>query len=421
MNELDRRNPTSLAHTGELGLPGKIALLLAATLALLSTAIVSSAMPDIAAHFSGSFNDEWLPRILSSLAASLFGPPSDDFLIKLFVLSIPALFIVIGAPLVGIISDRLGRQRVLATALTIFAVSGVSGYFAESLTTLIVGRAILGLSVAGITTCTVAMIGDYFKGPQRDRFAGTQGAAMKIGGVTFLLAGGVLADLSWRTPFLIYAISLIALPGVLFFLRDPSTAKSHHSADVEKLHWGRIGFVLISAFSASSFFFMILVQVPFFLDQAFSVTRTQVGLATATANTVAGLIAIAFSLFRSRLTYVGVFAFIFAMIGAGYGVVSIAPSYLLVLGGLAIAGIGIGLIVPTQSAWMLSVVPATRRGMAMGLVATAMYCGQFMAPILIEPFVDPEHPFRIFEIACLSLLGIAALYSAIAMRQPISG
>lgn len=396
-----------------LSLNGKIALLMATTLALLSTAIVSPSMPDIAAAFSANMEAEWLPRRLIELISLFSDSTSSNFIIKVFVLSVPALFIVLGSPVAGICSDLWGRRRVLLISLIVFSLSGVSGYFVESLTPLLIGRAILGLSVAGIKACTVAMVGDYFQGEARNKFIGLQGAAMKVGGVGFLLLGGYLADISWRAPFLVYLVAFIALPGVMFHLYDVF-AQEEKSLTPKKLPWRTVNFVLLTAFAASAFYFMILVQTPFFLDQAFNATRFQMGLASAAANTVAGIVATMFFVFKARFSYVGMFAFVFLTIGLGYGIVAVAPHYLVVLAGLSLAGLGIGLIVPAQSAWMLSVVPAERRGVAIGLVATAMYCGQFFAPIMIEPFIDPDNPFHIFTIASGSLMVLGVVYTMVA-------
>jgi MFS family permease len=400
-------------NPGGLNLKGKIALLLATTLALLSTAIVSPAMPDIAVAFSENMSSEWLPRNLIFLVSLISDSTSSKFIIKVFVLSVPALFIVLGAPLAGMLADQWGKKRVLAISLAAFSISGVSGFFVDSLTPLLIGRAILGLSVAGIVACTVAMVGDYFYGEERNKFIGLQGAAMKGGGVLFLLLGGLLADISWRMPFLVYLVAFVALPGVIFYLYDIPAQERKPSAEVA-LSWLPVNFVLFTAFAASAFYFMILVQTPFFLDQAFSASRFQMGLASVIANIVAGLVATVFFVFKARFSYVAMFAFIYAMIGIGYAIVAVAPDYRIVLAGLSVAGLGIGLIVPAQSAWMLAVVPAERRGFAIGLVATAMYMGQFIAPIMIEPFVNPNDPFYIFVVASGTLLALSIVYAIIA-------
>lgn len=79
----------------------------------------------------------------------------------------PALFVILGAPVTGWRSDDWSRKRLLNISLVVFGIAGVSGYFAETFFSLFVGRAVLRLAIAGIKTATVAMVGDYYEGTQR--------------------------------------------------------------------------------------------------------------------------------------------------------------------------------------------------------------------------------------------------------------
>ena len=388
---------------------GKASLLLASTLALLATGIVSPAMPDIAVAFQASLEGEKVPRSLISFISLFSDQVGIDFLIKFFVLSVPALFIVLGAPLMGICCDMWGRKRVLVVSLIGFAIAGTSGFLVDTLTALLLGRAVLGASIAGIKSSTVALIGDFMEGEERQRFLGLQGAAMKFGGVVFLLLGGLLADISWRTPFLVYLLAFVALPGVILYLHEVHGARE---VPVQGISLPRLStaMVLITTFLASGFYFMILVQMPFFLDQAFSASRFQIGMALATPNLIAALVATRFYLFKARFSYHAIFSWVFLMMGIGFGLVSVSGSYTMVLAALALAGLGVGLIVPGQDSWILSIAPPARRGMAIGLVATVMYLGQFMAPVLLQPFILPENPFYPFRIASGVLIVLAIEY-----------
>jgi MFS family permease len=81
-----------------------------------------------------------------------------DLLVRL-VLTLPALFVVIGAPLAGLMVDRWGRKPLLVVSLPLYGLAGSSGFFLESLSGILVGRALLGLAVAGIMTAAVMGLG----------------------------------------------------------------------------------------------------------------------------------------------------------------------------------------------------------------------------------------------------------------------
>ena len=115
-------------------------------------------------------------------------------------LPLPALFIVIGAPFAGILLDKWGRKPVLIVTLILYGLVGSAGFFLDSLTTILISRAILGLAVAGVMSGFTTLITDYFSGPDLNRFLGYQGAFIGLGGVIFLLAAGFLAEAGWRWP-----------------------------------------------------------------------------------------------------------------------------------------------------------------------------------------------------------------------------
>jgi predicted MFS family arabinose efflux permease len=161
-------------------------------------------------------------------------------------------------------------------------------------------------------------------------------------------------------------------------------------------------------------FFMTMVQMPFFIPERFAGTPGEVGLATGLANLAAALIAMTFHRFKARLSYPGIFAFIFATMGAGYALAAFAPDFPVLLAAMLIAGCGFGLIVPAQSAWMMATVAPAQRGLGIGLVTAAMFLGQFAAPMAIEPFIAPDDPGHVFVLAAQMLAALAVLYAAIA-------
>lgn len=403
--------PTLSAH-------GLFVILAATAIALLATPLASPAMPEIAKVFAErALTEPFAQSILSAI--SIFpGEPDVFFLVKFILLSIPALFIILSAPLVGWLSDNMGRKTLLNGSLLIFGISGVSGYFADSFFFMFVGRAILGLSIAGIKTATVAMVGDYYEGAERNKVIGWQGSAMKIGGVIFMLLGGYLANFSWQAPFLGYLVAYIVLPSGLIALSeslpkgaatDPSTQKDN----LPGVPFWPATYVFISAFLASGLFFITPVQLPFFLKNSFQVTPFQMGLAIAVGNTVGALISLVYFKFKARLNFVAIYSFIFLTMAAGYYILTLAPNYNMSLLGMVVAGLGFGLYVPNHSSWILSIVSPKRRGFGVGLVTTAMFAGQFSAPILVQPLIDRSNPVAVWESVSLILLILGIVYAVL--------
>ena len=406
------------SSTQELSAHGLFVILAATAIALLATPLASPAMPQIAREFAENARNEPFARAILSAISILPGEASVVFLVKFILLSIPALFIILGAPLVGWLSDNVGRKSLLNISLIVFGIAGTSGYFADSFLFMFMGRAVLGLSIAGIKTATVAMVGDYYRGSERNRVIGWQGSAMKFGGVIFMLLGGFLANSSWQTPFLGYLLAFVIVPSGFIALSEslPNTRQDALALDADRPSIPLLGasYVFVSAFFASAFFFITPVQLPFYLHTVFSATPFEMGAAIALGNTIGALSSLVYYKFKAQLNFVGVYALIYFSMAAGYLVVAVAPTYAMALLGMVIAGIGFGLYMPNQSSWILSIVAPKRRGFGVGLVTTAMFVGQFFAPILAQPIIDPDDPTAVWRSVSLVLLALGVLYTVIA-------
>ncbi len=395
---------------------GLFVILAATGLALLGTPLASPAMPEIARVFAENAQNEPFARAILNAISILPGEPSVIFLVKFILLSIPALFIILAAPFVGWLADNVGRKGLLNVSLLIFGISGASGYFADSFFFMFVGRAILGVSIAGIKTATIAMVGDYYEGSARNKVIGWQGSAMKIGGVVFMLLGGYLANFTWQAPFLGYMLAFVLLPSGLIALSEslPTVKTSKTRKTGEKLpdvpFWPAV-YVFVSAFLASGLFFITPVQLPFFLGNSFSASPFEMGAAIALGNSVGALISLVYYRFKRRLNFLAIYAFIYLAMGLGYFIIALAPSYAIALVGMVVGGLGFGLYVPNHSSWILSIVSPKRRGFGVGLVTTAMFLGQFSAPILVQPFIDPADPAAVWTAMSILLIILAVLYA----------
>lgn len=215
--------------------------------------------------------------------------PSAETLVKL-VLTIPGLFIAITSPLSGWFIDKFGRIKLLAFMLILYAAAGSSGLYLNTLVEIIIGRAFLGLAVGGIMTTAVALIGDYYEGEERQSFLGIQAGIMALSGTIFISFGGILADISWRYPFAIYLLALLAAPMVLVFLKEPVKQPEHEkstlAADIKipQLAWT----IYIVSFLGMVTFYLMPVQIPFLMQEISNVGNTATGLAISVVMLVGG-------------------------------------------------------------------------------------------------------------------------------------
>lgn len=341
--------------------------------------------------------------------------PNADFLVRL-VLTIPALLIAIGAPVSGVLLDRWGRKPVLIAALILYGLAGTSGFVLDSLLGILVGRALLGLAVAGVMTGFTTLIGDYFDGDKLNQFMGYQAGFMGFGGVVFLLAGGYLADIGWQYPFLIYLFAFVVLPGVLFVIDEPDVKPSSNqqSVSTEEVAFPLKIIALISAigFVGMVIFFLVPVQLPFYLTAA-GVSNSQVGLALSVQALAAAIVSLQYQKIKARFSFERISSLVFLAIGFGYIVIAISTDYIPVILGLLISGVGLGLLMPNLNVWLVSIIPPTMRGRAIGVLSMFISLGQFFSPIIAQPIAQQIGLAGAFGLAGgLSLLLAVALFGA---------
>lgn len=346
----------------------KTTILLASTLTVMAGATISPSLPAMQTHFADVAN--------------------ADFWVRL-VLTVPALFIVIGSPLAGQIVDKIGRKPLLLGAAILYGLAGSSGFVLNSLFAILAGRALLGLAVAGVMVSATTLIADYYQGDARASFMGLQAAFMGFGGVLFLSVGGFIAELSWRFPFLIYLFAWLLIPGIALTLYEPSrpevTAEAAAALPTAQMPSKLLVLIYASVLVQQIVFYLIPVQLPFYLEQLSGAGATQTGLAIAFAVLFSALASMGYGRLKKRLSFIKILAIAFGLIGLGYAGIGLVSSYWLVLFVLIPTGIGLGLMMPNLNVWTANEVPDALRGRALGGLTTFMFLGQFLSPIVSQP------------------------------------
>src|SRR3954447_8838101 len=175
------------------------ALLLVMLLAALDQTIVSTALPTIVGGLGGLEHISWV--VTSYLLA-----------------------VTVVTPLYGKLGDQYGRKRVLQGALVLFLVGSALCGAAQSMTELILFRALQGLGGGGLMVSAQAAIGDVVSPRERGKYTGLFGAVFGLSSILGPLIGGFLTThASWRWIF------YVNLPiGVIAFIVLAFTLPSRH-------------------------------------------------------------------------------------------------------------------------------------------------------------------------------------------------
>lgn len=377
-------------------IPVKATLLLVSTLTVMSGATIAPSLPAMQEHFADVENSALLVRL---------------------VLTIPALFIAIGGLFAGQLVDKIGRKPLLVSSTLVYGLAGSSGFVLNSLGTILFGRALLGLSVAGIMTGVTTLIADYYTGQKRANFMGLQAAFMGLGGVAFLSVGGFIADLNWRFPFLIYLSAWAIMLAIAFTLYEPKRAVNNQAQDSSQVTQPSMPIsVLAMIYGVALFymlaFYLIPVQLPFYLKNLSNSSAAASGLAIAASTLASSIASLRYGFVKERLGFVSIVATAFAIASVGYLMIGVSGSYNLVLLGLIVAGLGFGLLMPNLNVWLSSIVPDALRGRALGGLTTFFFLGQFLSPIIAQPVTNSVGLGQTYIVTGISLLIVAIIFFA---------
>ena len=160
-----------------------------------------------------------VPKITADLA------PSSTQL--LWIVDIYGFFIASSLITMGTLGDRIGRRRLLMFGGAAFGAASAVAAFADTASTLIVTRALLGVAGATLMPSTMALIRNMFHDPDQRRIAiAIWINCFVVGGAIGPLLGGVmLENFWWGSVFLLNVPVMIALlvlaPILLPEFKDP--------------------------------------------------------------------------------------------------------------------------------------------------------------------------------------------------------
>jgi EmrB/QacA subfamily drug resistance transporter len=191
-----------------------IGLMLGLLLASLDQTIVSTAMPTIIQEFGGMDKFVW-------------------------VFSAYLITSVAGMPIFGKLSDMYGRKRFFLFGLITFMVGSALCGTSQSMTQLILYRAVQGIGGGALMPITFTIVFDIFPPEKRGKMQGMFGAVFGISSVLGPLAGAFFTDyVAWQWIF--YINLPLGILSVLFI-----TLAYHESVEHRKESIDWIGTVLM--------------------------------------------------------------------------------------------------------------------------------------------------------------------------------
>ena len=290
---------------------------------------------------------------------------------------------LICAPLLGRLSDRIGRKPVILVSLLGTAIGSFVTGAAGTLWLLFVGRIIDGASGASVAVAQGAVT-DIAAPEDRPRLLGLLGAAFGVGFVVGPALGGLASLGGPHVPF--YVAGAIALVNAAVALRRlPETRPRAQSAAAVTRRAGAArvwslavaGFVAIAAFSGFEATFSLLADRRFDLTEA-GVAAVFVGIGLALVAVQAGLVRpVSARVGSRRALQAGL-----VLNAAGLVVLAGATTWWLLVPALALLTVGQGMVTPNLSTLVSVRVPDHQRGEALGFQQSATSLGRVVGPVM---------------------------------------
>lgn len=166
-----------------------------------------------------------------------------------WVVAIYLLTMTASTPLYGRISDSIGRQVTMITAIIIFMVGGIASALADSMAWLIAARAVQGIGTGGLVSLAMTVLGDVATPKQRARYYTYFSLTYTTAGALGPMLGGYLAEFwHWSAVFWVGApLGCLSLVLALTLLRKLPRNERRRKIDM-------LGAILIVAASSTTMF-----------------------------------------------------------------------------------------------------------------------------------------------------------------------
>jgi MFS transporter, ACDE family, multidrug resistance protein len=292
-------------------------------------------------------------------------------------------------PVLGVLSDRHGRRKILIPALLLFGIAGGLCAFARSFELLLSLRLLQGMGAAALGTLNVTVIGDIFTGHERSAALGYNASVLSIGTASYPAIGGALATLGWFYPF---ALAFLAVPVgllVLFSLHNPEPHNDQRLREYFGDVFSRLsdrevlGLLGVSLLTFIILFGPQLTFLPILMDGRFGAPSYLRGAVLSGASLTTALTSARLGALTRRINERTLLEIAFVLYAAGLALVALVPNVWLLVVPAVLFGVAQGVNLPNVFSLLNAHAPSENRGAFMATNGMSLRAGQTIGPLLM--------------------------------------
>jgi MFS family permease len=337
----------------------------------------------------------------STMIAVALPAIGDDFDVSTATVSVlVTLYLVVmlvGQPVAGRVSDRVGSRRTVQAALVGVAACSVAAVFAPAFWFVVVARALQAVCASALGPSTQSLLSTISAPDERGRVFGIMGSVMGVGAASGPIVGGALvAVFGWEAIFAVNVpIALAAIVAVRAAGEREATRATKRATDGAAT--GRlVNPVFVAGFASQALTtqaqYALLLLTPIVLDaQGWGSGGVGLVLSTLTIGMIVmGPIGGRLGDERGRRlpTVAGLAAATVATLAMTLA--GADASAVLLAVGLTVFGVGLGAATPNLTSAALGSVPTDRTGAAAGVFSMGRYVGSIATSVLVGAVVADD-------------------------------
>ena len=336
----------------------------------------------------------------STMIAVALPTIADDFDISVgrasILITVYLVAMLLGQPLAGRISDRVGNRKSVNIALVGFAAFSVACAASGSFETLVAARAGQAIFASALAPSVQSLLRSGTAPAERGRMFGILGSVLGVGAASGPVVGGVLTEIfGWEAIFLVN-LPVVAVALVVSIRLGVLGTEDSDSMEAVVSHGRILNRVFNASFSAQAL--STLAQYTLLLLTPIILTARE--WESGSIGLVLSALTVGMIVFGPAGGRVGDHSGRRRPVVAGLATGLVAMAVLLATGAdvepilliamLTLFGIGLGVAVPNFMTAALESVPESRTGSAAGVLSMSRYVGSITTSLAVTAFVATD-------------------------------
>lgn len=298
--------------------------------------------------------------------------------------SLPSLLIIPFVLLAGWLSVKGQHLKLLSVGLLIFLLSGIASILSTKIGALIAASCIMGAGAGVVVPFSTGLVVQYFTGNYRVKQLGISSAINNLALVAATSVVSLLAQRSWHDAFMVYLLPAVTLL-LLLALRNTAPAPEPKGSDQlrqTKIKGWRLAGLTALYFTITlttlviTFYLSFLVERENFPQEISSIMISLFFLAIMLPGLLLSRI---IAKLRSSTIQLSLVAIIVGLL-----LVGTIPDIPLMLVGVALTGLGYGVLQPIIYDKAAIIAPPHLATRALAVVMTANYVAVVACPVVID-------------------------------------